>query len=227
MIVDDERDIIYMIKDFTKIYDIQVVEAFSGEEALEKFDETIKMLIIDINMDGMSGIELCKRIRELSTVPIMFLTCKNSQRDIILGLGVGADDYITKPFDPIELIARAKANIRRYKDYNRAEVVKNDDIISFSNIRILKKSYKVLKNDIDTNLTAKEFKLLLYLIENAHLVLSRDQILDNVWNNHYYDKNVVTTTIKRLRKKIEDYPDNPSYIKTVWGVGYVLEAKLK
>ncbi|WP_432665588.1 response regulator transcription factor [Wukongibacter baidiensis] len=227
MIVDDEKDIIYMIKDFTKIYDIQVIEAFSGEEALEKFDETIKMLIIDINMDGMSGIELCKKIRESSNVPIMFLTCKNSQRDIILGLGVGADDYITKPFDPIELIARAKANIRRYKDYNKVEVVKNDDIISFNNIKVLKNSYKVLKDDVDTNLTAKEFKLLLYLIENAHLVLSRDQILDNVWNNNYYDKNVVTTTVKRLRRKIEDYPDNPSYVKTVWGVGYVFEAKLK
>ncbi|WP_432401492.1 response regulator transcription factor [Wukongibacter sp. M2B1] len=227
MIVDDEKDIIYMIKDFTKIYDIQVVEAFSGEEALEKFDETIKMLIIDINMDGMSGIELCKRIRESSNVPIIFLTCKNSQRDIILGLGVGADDYITKPFDPIELIARAKANIRRYKDYNKTKAVKNDYVISFNNIKVLKNSYKVLKDDIDTNLTAKEFKLLLYLIENANLVLSRDQILDNVWNNNYYDKNVVTTTIKRLRKKIEDYPDNPSYIKTVWGVGYVFEAKLK
>lgn len=227
MIVDDEKDIIYMIKDFTKIYDIQVVEAFSGEEALEKFDETIKMLIIDINMDGMSGIELCKRIRESSNVPIIFLTCKNSQRDIILGLGVGADDYITKPFDPIELIARAKANIRRYKDYNKTKAVKNDYVISFNNMKVLKNSYKVLKDDIDTNLTAKEFKLLLYLIENANLVLSRDQILDNVWNNNYYDKNVVTTTIKRLRKKIEDYPDNPSYIKTVWGVGYVFEAKLK
>ncbi|MCG8539396.1 MAG: response regulator transcription factor [Clostridia bacterium] len=227
MIVDDEKDIIYMIKDFTKLYDIQVVEAFSGEEALEKFDATIKMLIIDINMDGMSGIELCKKIRQLSNVPIMFLTCQNSQRDIILGLGVGADDYITKPFDPIELLARAKANIRRYMDYNKGKVVTSDGIISFSDIKVLKNSYKVLKKDMDVNLTAKEFKLLLYLIENAHLVLSRDQILDKVWDNNYYDKNVVTTTIKRLRKKIEDYPDNPLYIKTVWGVGYVFEAKLK
>ncbi|PAB58623.1 response regulator transcription factor [Anaeromicrobium sediminis] len=227
MIVDDEKDIIYMIKDFTKIYDIQVVEAFSGEEALEKFDDTISLLIIDINMDGMTGIELCKKIRESSNVPIMFLTCKNSQSDIILGFGVGADDYITKPFDPIELIVRAKANIRRYMDYNKTKAEINDDIISFNDIKVLRNSYKVLKNDVDTNLTAKEFKLLLYLIENAHLVLSHNQLLDNVWNDNYYDKNVVTTTIKRLRKKIEDYPDNPLYIKTVWGVGYVFEAKLK
>ncbi|AOT72044.1 response regulator transcription factor [Geosporobacter ferrireducens] len=227
LVVDDEKDIIYMIKDFMQIYDIEVVGATNGIEALEEFDSTIKLVILDINMDGLSGIEVCKKIRDMSHVPILFLTARVSQADKILGLGIGADDYIVKPFDPIELVARVQANIRRYNTYCFASERQEHDSITLENVVIYPKQHRVLKNNQELQLTNKEFELLMYMVRNPFIVLSREQILDQVWGNSIYDYNVVTTNIKRLRKKIEDNPEEPSLIKTVWGVGYVFEGKQK
>ncbi|WZL73829.1 response regulator transcription factor [Clostridiaceae bacterium 35-E11] len=227
MVVDDEKDIIYMIRDFMKIHQIEVVEAFSGQEAIEKLDDAIKLLVLDINMEDMSGIELCKEIRKESNLPILFLTARSSQADKILGLGMGGDDYITKPFDPIELVARVQANLRRYDIYNHTNEVQGRRAITFDNIVVYPQHYRVLKNDRDIQLSMKEFELLLYFIKNAFLVLSREQILDNVWSHQVYDYNVVNTNIKRLRKKLEDDPKNPKYIKTIWGIGYTFEEKCK
>ncbi|HOS69905.1 MAG TPA: response regulator transcription factor [Bacillota bacterium] len=225
MVVDDEIEIAEMIEDFLRIEDIEVVKANSAEKALELFTDDIELLVLDINLDGMNGIELCKHIRKTNYVPIIFLTCKNSQNDMLLGFGVGADDYITKPFNPVELVARIKANIRRIRSYNKGSI--KDEIITFGDIAIYRKGYKVYKNKEDVNITSKEFNLLLYLIENAYIVLSRNQILNNVWGDSFYDENLVNTTIKRLRKKIEDDPDNPVYIKTIWGAGYVFEGDVR
>jgi len=178
MVVDDEIEIADMIEDFLRIENIEVIKACSGEKALELLNDDIELLVLDINLDGMNGIELCKEIRKTMFTPIIFLTCNNSQNDMILGLGVGADDYITKPFNPVELVARIKANIRRSRSYNRGSI--KDEIITFGDIAIYKKGYKVYKNKEDVNITSKEFNLLLYLIENAYIVLSRSQILNNV-----------------------------------------------
>lgn len=227
MVVDDEKDIIYMIRDFMKIHQIEVVEAFSGQEAMEKLDDAIKLMIVDINMDDMSGLELCKEIRKKSNLPILFLTARASQADKILGLGIGGDDYITKPFDPIELVARVQAHIRRYDVYNPANDIQGRRVITFDHIVVYPQHYRVLKNNKDIQLSMKEFELLLYFIKNPFLVLSREQILDNVWNHQVYDYNVVNTNIKRLRKKLEDDPRNPQYIKTIWGIGYTFEGKCK
>ncbi len=225
MVVDDEIEIAEMIEDFLRIESIEVVKASNSETALKNLDDSIQLLVLDINMDGMNGIELCKEIRKSSFIPIIFLTCNHSQNDMLLGLGVGADDYITKPFNPVELVARIKAILRRTQSYNQGSI--KDEIITFGDIIIYKKRYKIYKTNVDVKITAKEFNLLLYLIENAYIVLSRDQILTNVWGDSYYDENLVNTTIKRLRKKIEDNPEKPAYIKTIWGVGYVFEGDVR
>jgi DNA-binding response OmpR family regulator len=225
MVVDDEIEIAEMIEDFLRIENIEVVKANSGEMALKLLTKDIELLVLDINMDGMNGIELCKKIRKTNFIPIIFLTCNNSQNDMLLGLGVGADDYITKPFNPVELVARIKANIRRSNSYNRGAI--QDEIITFGDIAIYKKRYKVYKNKEDTRITTKEFNLLMYLIENAYIVLSRDQILNSVWGDSFYDENLVNTTVKRLRKKIENNPEKPEYIKTIWGAGYVFEGDVR
>lgn len=228
LIVDDEKDIIQLIRDFSILEKFEIIEANSGEEALELFDDSISLIVLDVNMDGISGLDVCKTIRKKSYVPIIFLTCNNSQADMILGLCIGADDYITKPFNPIELIARIKTNIRRFKNYSSNQIENNkDDIIIFGDITVYNKSFKVCKNCEDINITTKEFTLLKYLIKNAHIVLSRTQILINVWGDTHYDENLVNTTIKRLRRKIEDDPENPKYIKTIWGAGYIFDVEIK
>jgi DNA-binding response OmpR family regulator len=225
MVVDDEIEIAEMIEDFLRLEDIEVIKADSGEKALELFDDSIDLIVLDVNMDGISGIDTCKEIRKKSFTPIIFLTCNNSQNDMLLGLGVGADDYITKPFNPIELIARIKANIRRAESYNSGSI--SDEIITFDDIAVYRKRFTVFKNNIDVKISTKEFELLVYLIENAHIVLKREQILNNVWGDIYYDENLVNTTIKRLRRKIEDDPENPEYIKTIWGAGYVFQGNVR
>lgn len=225
MVVDDEIEIAEMIEDFLRMESIEVIKAESGEKALKLLTKDIELLVLDINMDGINGIELCKKIRKNNFIPIIFLTCNNSQNDMLLGLGVGADDYITKPFNPVELVARIKASIRRTHSYNRGTI--KDDLITFGDVAIYKKRYKVYKNKEDVKITTKEFSLLMYLIENAYIVLSRDQILNNVWGDSFYDENLVNTTVKRLRRKIENNPEVPEYIKTVWGAGYVFEGDVR
>lgn len=225
MVVDDEIEIAEMIEDFLRLENIEVVKANSGEKALELFDDSIDLVVLDVNMDGISGIDTCKEIRKKSFTPVIFLTCNNSQSDMLLGLGVGADDYISKPFNPIELVARIKANIRRAESYNRGSI--SDEIITFDDIAVYRKRFKVYKSNVDVKISTKEFELLVYLMENAYIVLKRDQILNHVWGDTFYDENLVNTTIKRLRRKIEDDPENPEYIKTIWGAGYVFQGDVR
>lgn len=225
LVVDDERDIIHMIRDFMGIHDVEVIGAESGEEALKKLDDTIKLVVLDINMDRMNGLDVCRKIREKTFIPIVFLTAKATQTDKILGLGIGGDDYITKPFDPIELVFRVKAHIRRHDNYNH-EYIRNtveQQVIKFGNIVMYPENYRIEKNGNPVSLTVKEFELLSTLVKNSGIVLTRDQLLNLVWGNNLYDPNVVNTNIKRLRRKIEDNPDDPKYIKTIWGIGYAFD----
>jgi len=222
MIVDDEIEIADMIEDFLSIESVEIVKASSGAQALDLFDDSIDLIVLDVNMDDMSGTEVCKTIRKHSYVPIIFLTCNNTQSDMMRGFGVGADDFVTKPFDPVELSMRIKANVRRFKSYKQSSR-EDEDVLHCGDLSIYKKKYKVYKAELDLEMPVIQFKLLLYMMENAYIVLTRNQILNEVWGNDYYDENLVNTTIKRLRKKIEDAPEQPIYIKTVRGVGYVFE----
>ena len=227
LVVDDDKSIVRMISEFMKLYGIEVVGAYSGETAVNKLDNSISLILLDINMRELSGIDLCKIFRERTNIPIIFLTANTSQYDVVLGLGIGADDYIKKPFDPVELVARVKAHIRRYNQYKDLGTHKDSEIIEFDNIKIFKDSHRVLKGDLELKLTITEYNLLIYLVENSGKVLTRKQILNNVWKSDMYDENTVTTYTKRLREKIEDDKGNPKYIKSVRAIGYIFEGKIK
>ena len=171
-------------------------------------------------LPGMNGYEICKNIRKKSTIPILILSAKIDEFDKVKGLNLGADDYITKPFRPRELLARVNAQLRRSQVFNK----ENLEIIDIENIRIYTKEYKVEKNGRDLDLSRNEFELLMFLSKNPRQVFSREQLYDRIWGfDSYGDLNTVTVTINRLRQKIEDNPKNPKYILTVWGVGYKFE----
>lgn len=222
MIVDDEKDIVFMLSEFMKANDIEVIKAYSAHEALIKLDDTIQLIILDINMPKLNGLEVCKHIRMTSNVPILFLTANASQYDKVVGFGIGADDYITKPFDPVELVARTKAHLRRYENYSLFHSGSSKPI-KFGDITIFRNAHKVLKGDTEISLSSTEFNLLLFLIDNSQTVLTRKQILMKVWETTQYDENTVNTFIKRLREKIEENREAPKYIKSVRGVGYIFD----
>ena len=171
-------------------------------------------------LPGMNGYEICQNIRIKSTIPILILSAKIDEFDKVKGLNLGADDYITKPFRPRELLARVNAQLRRSQVFNK----ENLEIIDIENIRIYTKEYKVEKNGRDLDLSRNEFELLVFLSKNPRQVFSREQLYERIWGfDSYGDLNTVTVTINRLRQKIEDNPKNPKYILTIWGVGYKFE----
>lgn len=221
LIVDDDKNIVSMINDFMQINNIETVKCYSGEDAIKLAkDPDINLIILDINMDGISGFDTCKIIRNFSNVPIIFLTAKITQHDKILGLGIGADDYITKPFDPIELVARVKTNIRRSNSYNKKSKI-NQNIIIYKNIKIDTSTHKLTINNDIINLSSTEYALLIYFINNSNRIITRKELLINVWNSEMYTLNTVNTYIKRLRDKIEEDKYFPQLLITIRGEGYL------
>ncbi|MCY3084180.1 response regulator transcription factor [Aerococcus sp. JJEM-2022b] len=221
LIVEDELDLANIIKDYLEkeLYEVEICS--QGDKAIEIFDKfKPSLVILDLMLPGMNGYEICKNIRIKSTIPILILSAKIDEFDKVKGLNLGADDYITKPFRPRELLARVNAQLRRSQVFNK-EIL---EIIDIENIRIYTKEYKVEKNGRDLDLSRNEFELLIFLSENPRQVFSREQLYDRIWGfDSYGDLNTVTVTINRLRQKIEDNPKNPKYILTVWGVGYKFE----
>lgn len=223
LVVEDEKNILDVIKAYLEKEDYSVITASDGEEALELFKTMdIHLIILDLMIPKISGEEVCKSIRVTSDVPIIMVTAKADEDFKIQGLNIGADDYVTKPFSPRELISRVKALLRRsYKGSQPlAEILsfKSNDLV----IDIDKMA--VRKGDINTNPTAIEFKILLALVSNPSQVLSRDQLIELALGAEYegYDR-TIDTHIKNLRQKIEDDPKNPKYILTVYGAGYKFE----
>lgn len=221
LIVEDELDLANIIKDYLEkeLYEVEICS--QGDEAIEIFDKfKPSLVILDLMLPGMNGYEICQNIRIKSTIPILILSAKIDEFDKVKGLNLGADDYITKPFRPRELLARVNAQLRRSQVFNK----ENLEIIDIENIRIYTKEYKVEKNGRDLDLSRNEFELLVFLSKNPRQVFSREQLYDRIWGfDSYGDLNTVTVTINRLRQKIEDNPKNPKYILTVWGVGYKFE----
>lgn len=226
MVVDDEKKIVAMLTAFMELQGMKVVPAYSGREALEKLDDTIELVLLDINMASIDGIEACQQIRKNSKIPVIFLSGNGTQYDKVLGLSMGADDYITKPFDPIELVARIKAHIRRAQEYNLGFKSNSKGIVYFDDIIVQKDAHKVIKGTDEIYLSSTEFRLLLYFIENPHKALSRRAILQHVWESQHYDENTVTTYVKRLRSKLSDHKEEQRYIKSLRGVGYLFDADL-
>lgn len=217
LIVDDDQEIASLIGDSLCDEGFEVLLAYDGESALEKilYNADLSMVILDIMMPKVDGLEVCKNIREKISCPILFVTARSRTLDKLLGLEMGADDYITKPFVVEELVARVKAHLRREKRKNTS----GNNIIKIGDIEVHKDSYEVYLNKKQIELSTREFQLLLYLCENVGQVLSREQIFNAVWGNEFGDIGTVAVNIKSLRDKLDK--DN-KHIKTIWGVGYKL-----
>ena len=224
LVVDDDKEIadlveIHLVSDGYKVF-----KAYSAKEGLEIFErEDLQLLILDIMMPEMDGMEMCEIVRKTSNVPIIMLSAKSTDLDKIVGLGNGADDYVTKPFNPLELTARVKSQLRRYTTFNVGRQGKKNEIC-VTNLRIDLETHIAYAYDKEVNLTPIEFKMLCLLASHPGKVFSTDEIFEKVWNEKFYEaNNTVMVHIRRLREKIELNPRNAQLIKTVWGVGYKIE----
>ena len=223
LVVDDEKLIVKGIKFSLEHDDMEVDVAYDGQEALNLARQTeYDIVLLDVMLPKMDGFEVCRSIREFSNMPIIMLTAKDGDMDKILGLEYGADDYITKPFNILEVKARIKAIIRRSKKSSAADPKK---LIERGDLRMDTESRRVFISDKEVNLTAKEFDLLELLVSNPNKVYSREQLLSIVWGYEYPgDVRTVDVHVRRLREKIEDNPKEPRYVNTKWGVGYYFKA---
>ena len=220
LVVDDEKSIVKGIKFSLEQDDMKVEVAYDGETALELAKANhYDMILLDIMLPGFSGLEVCQMIREFSDVPIIMLTAKGDDMDKILGLEYGADDYITKPFNILEVKARIKAIFRR--NNRNVPEQENQKVIETKGLKIDVDSRRVYIDDKEVNLTAKEFELVYLLVSNPNKVYSREQLLKTIWGPSYPgDARTVDVHVRRLREKIEATPADPIYIHTKWGVGY-------
>ncbi len=216
LIVDDEERMRKLVKDFLVRHGYKVMEAEDGERAIEMFfsEKNVDLIILDVMMPKMDGWEVLETIRKFSRVPVIMLTAKSEERDELRGFQLGVDEYITKPFSPKKLIARAEALLRRSK-------VGQTDVLEVSGIVINKAAHIVSIDGKNLELSFKEFELLTYFVENQGLALTRETILNNVWNYNYFgDARTIDTHVKKLRSKMGA---KGNYIKTVWGMGYKFE----
>ena len=224
LVVDDEKLIVKGIKFSLEQDGMEVDQAFDGEEALEKIKANdYDIVLLDVMLPKLDGFEVCKSVKEFSNVPIIMLTAKDTDMDKILGLEYGADDYITKPFNILEVKARIKAILRR----TRRNVPENSNLIVKGDLKLDIDARRVMIKDNEVNLTAKEFDLLELLVNNPNKVYSRDQLLSIVWGYEVpgLDVRTVDVHVRRLREKIEDNPKEPKYVSTKWGVGYYFKAQ--
>ena len=216
MVVDDESRMRKLVRDFLVKQDFDVIEAEDGEDALNKFyaQKDIALIILDVMMPKINGWEVCREIRENSKVPIIMLTAKGEESDELQGFGMGADEYISKPFSPKILVARVEAILRRTSK-------KDEEILEVGGIKIDRLGHQVLVDEKEVELSYKEFELLTYFIENKGIALSREKILNHVWNYDYFgDARTIDTHVKKLRSKMGEKGE---YIKTIWGMGYKFE----
>ena len=224
LVVDDEKPISDIIKFNLEKEGYEVVVAFDGEEALEKVEgEKPDLIILDLMLPKIDGLEVAKRVRAKHTTPIIMVTAKDSELDKVLGLELGADDYVTKPFSNRELVARVKANLRRQAAVKAPAEEDNNTDIQVGDLVIHPEAYTVSKRGENINLTHREFELLHYLAEHIGQVINREHLLQTVWAYDYFgDVRTVDVTVRRLREKIEDNPSHPQWLITRRGVGYYL-----
>lgn len=225
LVVDDEPDIVELVSYNLKKEGFVVSSASDGEEALNKIRKgNFSFLILDLMLPGIQGMELCRILRndpKTKHLPIIMLTAKGEEVDRILGLETGADDYLTKPFSPRELVARVRAVLRRMGETPAKDIIKTGDLL------INRETYLVTKNSKPLALSSTEFKLLLYLVERKGKVFSRDQLLDAVWKDEaFVEPRTVDVHIRRLRTQIEDDPSDPKYVKTRRGIGYYVDGDI-
>lgn len=226
LVVDDEKDILELVSYNLQKEGFQIETSHNGEDALQRIrSDRFNLIVLDLMLPGIQGMELCRTLKsdnDTASIPIIMLTAKSEELDKVLGLEMGADDYITKPFSPRELIARVKAVLRRTQ-----EIPEKEKIISIGALKINTDTYQVMKNDHQIKLSATEFKLLLYLVQKKGRVFNRDMLLNAIWKNEaYVEPRTVDVHIRRLRAQIEDDPSHPAYIKTRRGIGYYVDGEL-
>ncbi|MHC1684653.1 MAG: response regulator transcription factor [Clostridiaceae bacterium] len=225
LIIEDDIDISNILKDYFTMEGFKVSCCDNGGQAVSVFNSfSPDIIVLDIMLPEVDGVEICRTIRNSSLVPIIMLSAKSGDIDKILSLGVGADDYITKPFSPMEIIARIKAHLRRYKTFSNPSN-NSSDKKDFGQLVIDSKSYKVTYKDKEIHFTSREFEIIDFLSQYPSQVFSKEQLYDNVWGlSGFGDLNTIAVYIKRIREKLSKY--NINYIKTVWGVGYKWEEDL-
>lgn len=240
LLAEDDREIANLERDYLSMSGFEVDVAYDGEEAEEKLKNgSYDLIILDIMMPKKSGYDICREYRDKVDVPIMMVTAKTESIDKIRGLGLGADDYVVKPFDPMELVARVKSHLAGYerlmkKTAGAGETVISDEMeydardyrIQIGGLTIYTKSWKVVKDGEEIHFPNREFELLKYLASNPNIVFSKEQLFEKIWGYDYMsDSATVTVHINRIRDKIEDDPKNPQIIETVWGAGYRLNLR--
>lgn len=221
LIIEDEMTIAELEKDYLELSGFQVEIETNGEEGLKKvLEEDYNMVILDLMLPGMDGFEVCRQIRGHKNLPILMVSAKKDDIDKIRGLGMGADDYVTKPFSPSELVARVKAHLARYERLIGSGMPQND-IVEIRGIRIDKTARRVWINEEEKQFTTKEFDLLVFLAQNPNRVFTKDELFKEIWDMESVgDIATVTVHIKKIREKIEINTAKPQYIETIWGVGY-------
>ena len=225
LLVEDEESIAELEKDYLELSNFSVVIENDGKKGLEQaLSQEFDMIILDLMLPGMDGFEICKRVREQKDIPILMVSAKKDDIDKIRGLGLGADDYITKPFSPSELVARVKAHLARYERLVGSNQMQNE-IVEIRGIRIDKTARRVYVNEEEKILTTKEFDLLTFLASNPNHVFSKEELFQKIWDmDSVGDIATVTVHIKKIREKIEYDSSKPQYIETIWGVGYRFKA---
>lgn len=222
LVCDDDREIVEAITIYLEKEGYSVIVAYNGKEALDTLRrEQVQLIILDIMMPEMDGIEALLRLREYSSIPVILLSAKSEDADKINGLNVGADDYITKPFNPLELLARVKSQLRRYTQLGSMQESDKDSVLTNGGITLNKESMAVTVDGEVKKFTPTEFRILKLFMENIGMVFSSAQIYERIWDEDAYaTDNIVSVHIRRIREKIEIDPKNPDYIKVMWGVGY-------
>ena len=225
LVCDDDKEIVEAIEIYLTQDGHQVLEAYDGIEAVEILKkESVDLLIMDIMMPRMDGIRATLKIREKHNIPIIILSAKSEDADKILGLNIGADDYITKPFNPLELVARVKSHLRRYMQLGSTTIKESEAIYTVGGLAINDDLKEVTVDGEQVKLTPIEYNILLLLVKHQGKVLSIDQIYENIWNENAVGvDNTVAVHIRHIREKIEINPKEPRYLKVVWGVGYKIE----
>ncbi len=222
LIVEDDEAIANLEKDYLILSGYDVTIAGTGTEGLSKaIENDYDLILLDIMLPGSDGFAICKRLREKKDIPVLFVSAKKESYDKIQGFGLGADDYIVKPFDPSELVARVKAHIARFEKLTTRNEGKRKAVIEYGDLTIDEDARMVMKKGKEIGFTSKEYEILLLLMKSPNIVFSREQIYDKVWGmDAYGDTATVTVHLNRIREKIEDDANNPRYIQTIWGIGY-------
>lgn len=229
LLVEDDKNISEMVTEYLINDRYEIAQAYDGESAMVKFQEqSYDLILLDLMIPKIHGLNVMRKIREKDVTPIIIITAKDNDTDKAMGLGLGADDYITKPFSLVELSARIKANIRRVTKYNKEKNnhEHEDEIICVKDLEINIYKHSVIKAGKQLNLTCKEFEILKLLASNLERVFSKEQIYNQIWKEPYFgEENVINVHMKRLRNKLGEDKSNVQYIKTLWGIGYKMEDK--